>query len=331
MDQDVHWRGLSYSVMGQSMPACVEDDNITGKAITAENELSTDVPPVRLNWRMTYIRRVPSPPLDNYIHHLYYLDGAMPFPRERILPHPTLDLKINLGSRFHLYDDDSGSPRHLTESWLTGISGDYHTIDWPLEMRLYGVRFKAGGAYPFLRLPMSELYDQVVSLDTFWGRFACEMRERLGCAPTIGAGLALFERLMRSRLCEKPYEQNLVDYCITEIDRTHGNLSIRRLSDHANMSQNHLTTQFKRVVGTSTKELARLYRFEHVLRSINPTQPVNWTQIALQCGYYDQSHFNKDFMTFTGYNPTGYLHLRSRVYTVHTPVDQLSLRALPTD
>ncbi|MBZ0293829.1 MAG: helix-turn-helix domain-containing protein, partial [Anaerolineae bacterium] len=64
---------------------------------------------------------------------------------------------------------------------------------------------------------------------------------------------------------------------------------------------------------------------------IDPTRPVDWTRIAQQCGYYDQSHFNKDFVAFSGHSPTGYLHLRRRVFAKDALVDQLSLRTLPTD
>jgi len=281
---------------------------------------------------MIYTRYIPSPPLDRYINHLYYLDGQMPYPRERILPVPLLDLKINLGGAFHLYkDDNTGHYDNLTESWLAGLYSTHHTIDWPVDMRLYGVRFKSSGVYPFLGLPLSELHNQVISLHTVWGRFASEIRERLYAAPNVEAGFVLFERLILARLCEEPHEQNLVEFGIAEINRHRGTLSIKALSDRIGISQNHLLTQFKRVVGTSAKELARLYRFEHVLRSIDPTQTVDWTQIAQQYGYYDQSHFNKDFMAFTGHSPTGYLHLRRRVYTEDALVDQLSLRNLPID
>ena len=281
---------------------------------------------------MTYLRYVPSPPLDRYINHLYYLDGRMPYPRERILPVPLLDLKINLAGAFHVYENcHAERPKRLTESWLVGIQGVYHAIDWPSNMRLYGVRFKPSGVYPFLGFPLSELYNQVVALDAVWGRFASEVRERLATAPSIEVGFALFERLLRTRLCEESGEQPLVEHGIAEIDRHHGSLSIKALCEHIGISQNHLGTQFKRVVGTSAKEVARLYRFEHVLRSIDPTQPIDLSRIAQQCGYYDQSHFNKDFMAFTGYSPTNYLPLRRRVYTEDALVDRLSLRNLPTD
>jgi AraC-like DNA-binding protein len=281
---------------------------------------------------MTYVRHIPSPPLDRYISHFYYLDGHMPYPRERILPLTILDLKINLGGAFTIFDaDDAQHAAQLTESWLVGLYNRPHTIVWPDHLRLYGVRFKPGGAYPFLGAPVFELHNLVVPLDAVWKQFAAELRERLDAAPSVEAGLALFERLIRERLNETPYEQRLVEYGVAEIERQRGMVSINALSQRIGVSQNHLLTQFKRVVGTSAKEAARLSRFEHVLRAIDPTQPIDWTWVAHQHGYYDQSHLNKDFVTYTGYSPPTYVRFRSRVYTGGALVDRLSLRTLPTD
>ena len=281
---------------------------------------------------MVYVQHIPSPPLNRYIEHLYYIDGWMPFRHEKILPVPTLDLKINLGDVFYMYEEDSKTlPMSLTESWMVGLYGVHHSIDWPSDMRLYGVRFKPNGAYPFLGFPLSELYNQVVTLDAIWGQRASQIREQLHAAPTIEAGLVLFERLMLERFRDDLHAQNIVEYGISVINRNHGILSIQELSDHIGISQNHLGTLFKRVVGTSAKEVARLYRFEHVLRAVDHTHPIDWTQIAQQFGYYDVSHLHKDFAAFTGYNPTDYWHLRRRVYTEGALVDQLSLRILPID
>ncbi|MEZ4669923.1 MAG: helix-turn-helix domain-containing protein [Anaerolineae bacterium] len=285
-----------------------------------------------LTSRMTYSRHIPSPPLNAYIDHFYYLDGQMPFRHEKILPVPALDLKINLGSAFHMYEKDSISqPISLTKSWLVGLYGVHHSIDWPSDMQLYGIRFKPAGAYPFAGFPLSEVYNQVITLDTIWGQWASEIRERLHAAPTIEAGLVLFERLLRDRLYETQHGQNIVEYAISLMAQNHGMLSIRALSDCIGISQNHLGTLFKRIVGTSAKQLARLYRFEHTLHSIERTHVNDWTQIASQSGYYDLSHLNKDFVTFTGHSPMDYLPLRRRVYVEDALVDQLSLRNLPTD
>jgi AraC-like DNA-binding protein len=36
--------------------------------------------------------------------------------------------------------------------------------------------------------------------------------------------------------------------------------------------------------------------------------------VAHACNYYDQAHFNKDFLAFSGLNPSNYLAQRSKWY-----------------
>jgi hypothetical protein len=47
-------------------------------------------------------------------------------------------------------------------------------------------------------------------------------------------------------------------------------------------------------------------------------------------GYFDQSHFVKDFQTFTGCTPTAYLALRRRFRADH-PGNALDVGPLPAD
>jgi len=279
----------------------------------------------------TYVHHIPSPPLNTYIDDLYYWDGPAPYPRLKVVPIPSLHLMINFGDAFKVHEPDQAEPSAIcTESWAVGLWSTYHIVGWPQNVQFFGVHFKPGGVYPFLGLPLSDLHNQVVSLDAIWGNFAAEMRERLYVAPTIQAGFALLERLLFARLCNVPYGLDVVQYAVAEIARKHGALSIRALSDHIGISQNHLGTQFKRMVGILPKQLARLYRFGHIYRSIDPAQPVNWTRIAHQSGYYDQSHFNKDFMAFIGHSPTDYLRLRRQLHAADPEHNQI-LRPLPID
>src|SRR5260370_26222049 len=88
---------------------------------------------------------------------------------------------------------------------------------WPQNMHLLTVSFKPGGAYPFLQLPQSELHNQIISLDTIWGRWAAEIRERLYGAPTIQARFALLEQLLLGRLCDGPHGLKAVQYALAEI------------------------------------------------------------------------------------------------------------------
>jgi AraC-like DNA-binding protein len=103
---------------------------------------------------------------------------------------------------------------------------------------------------------------------------------------------------------------------------------MRELSQRMGMSQKHLITQFWRMVGCTPKELARLYRFAQVVEGINPIQPVDWTLVAHQFCYHDQSHFNRDFKEFTGHTPTDYLRLRRQMHAEHPDRARIS-RLLP--
>jgi AraC-like DNA-binding protein len=255
----------------------------------------------------------------------------MPYLREKILPTGWLDLEINFGGAIQVYDA-SGSQfvARCVESWWVGVWSTYGTVEWPSNIQLFGIHFKPGGAYPFLKFPLSELHNQIVSADVIQGHYAADIRERLYAEPNVQSRFALLERLLLARLGEAPYGLKSVRYAVAEITRQHGALSIRALSEHIGISQNHLLTQFKRMVGVAPKALARLYRLKHVLHSIDPMQPVNWSLIAQQAGYYDQSHFNNDFMAFLGHSPTDYLHLRSRLHAADPEHNRL-LHVLPVD
>lgn len=287
---------------------------------------------------MAYFFHLPSPPLNFYIDRFYYLNDSVPVHREKILPLPAIDLKINFGGVFQVYDTDHDGPfATLTESWALGLWSTYHIVDWPLDLQYVGVSFKPGGAYPFLGLPLSELQNQIVPLDTIWGSFAAEIRERLYAVPTTQARFDMLEQLFLARLCDTapvvrrrggaPLGLQAVQYAMAEIARRHGTLSIRELSESMGMSQKHLIVQFKQMVGFTPKELGRLYRFADILASIDFTQPVDWTLVAHQFRYHDQSHFIRDFKGFTGHTPTDYLRLR-RLMHAQNPDRAQHLRLL---
>ena len=279
---------------------------------------------------MAFIFHVPSPPLNFYINRFYYPDSSILPPREKILPLPALDLKVNFGGAFQAYRADHNEPfAALKESWVLGLWNTSHVVDWPLDIQYVGVSFKPGWASLFLQLPLSELQNQVVPLDALWGGFAAEVRERLYLAPTIQARFTLLEEFLLARLREPPQGLRAVQYAVGEIARIQGGLSIRELSERMGMSQKHLIAQFRQMVGCTPKELARLYRFAEVLAgSMDPIQPVDWTLVAHQFFYHDQSHFIRDFKEFTGHTPTDYLRLRRQMHDEHPDRAEIS-RLLP--
>ena len=49
--------------------------------------------------------------------------------------------------------------------------------------------------------------------------------------------------------------------------------------------------KFKERIGMTPKQLGRNIRFKQVYKLIETSSHHNWADVALTCGYYDQSHF----------------------------------------
>ena len=257
----------------------------------------------------------PASPLDRYIICLWYTDLRVPYRWEKILPTGALELIVNFGAPFRLYDRDDLTRYTLqTESWLVGLHTTYLINEPVAETHMIGVRFRPGGAAAFFRLPASELHNQVIPADALWGGFVAEAREQLYATPTVAARFALLERLLLTRLLDAPRGLDMVQFAVDSIADRSGTLAIATLSERIGVSQKHLDAQFRQLVGVSPKTLARVYRFQHVLQNIDPARHVDWAAVAHAGLYYDQSHFNKDFAAFTGFSPTEYLRLRRQAF-----------------
>ncbi len=50
-----------------------------------------------------------------------------------------------------------------------------------------------------------------------------------------------------------------------------------------------------------------MLRFQRAVAQTHAARAVDWTEVALASGYYDQAHFIHDFRAFSGLTPTGYL------------------------
>lgn len=56
------------------------------------------------------------------------------------------------------------------------------------------------------------------------------------------------------------------------------------------------------------KNLIKIIRFQKTISNLIETiNDISCIDTALEFGYYDQSHFNKDFKKFTGLTPVNYV------------------------
>jgi len=76
---------------------------------------------------------------------------------------------------------------------------------------------------------------------------------------------------------------------------------------------------FRRYVGVTPKLYCRIRRFQRALGELHRIKQMDWSAVALECGYYDQSHFIRDFRQFSGLTPSAYRDMRGSIEPVPEP------------
>lgn len=256
----------------------------------------------------------PREPLSRYLEFLWYQHGDLLTARETILPTGAIELIVNLGQPHRVLEKRDYSRGNVhREAWIAGLHTQTMVIE-SVDSHMIGARFKPGGACPFFACPIHELNNQVIPMDCLWGRWIGEVRERLLAAPGIEERFWLLEAALLEQLDDDPRGLKTVEAAVQLIRLSSGPLHIGDLSEQLGISHKHLIAQFKRMVGLSPKPLARILRLNRALAAINPAAPVNWTEIAHACLFYDQAHFNRDFIDLTGFTPSGYVEQRLAVH-----------------
>lgn len=255
--------------------------------------------------------RVVSPSLARFVEHLWVARGELAtLWRNMILPDGAIELMINLGEPQKLCDaNDHSRTATFRHSWISGERTAPIVIEEVGHVHLIGVRLRAGGAWPFLRLPLSEFTGRVVELDAVLGREVNRLRERLGEAADDDERFAIVERWLIDRLRAGTAPTPAVSRALQVISNGEA-MRIGELASDLGVSHKHLLREFERCVGLTPKTFARLCSFQRTIGWIGQKSEVDWGDTANACGYYDQPHFIHEFRAFSGLTPTSYLARR---------------------
>jgi len=255
--------------------------------------------------RLTY---VPRPPLSSHVELLWAYEAyGAGHARERVLPTATSEIVFLLG-------DDRAGPV------VCGAHSESFVIDTAARPTLLGVHFRPGGAGPFLKMPADELGNVRAPLDALWGRAASELKERLLEARTWMARFRVVEGVLLARLAGPPVRHPAVAFALDAIQAAPHAHTIGRLTERIGLSPRRFIEVFAAEVGLTPKVFCRVRRFQRVLALIERNAEIDWTDVALAGGYYDQAHFIHDFRAFSGINPTAYIRADVRERN-HVPLD----------
>ncbi|MGV3621150.1 MAG: helix-turn-helix domain-containing protein [Archangium sp.] len=169
---------------------------------------------------------------------------------------------------------------------------------------ILGIAFHAGGGAPWLRAPVSTFTDRMTPLSEVLGDVSAVERSILG-ARSDDRAVANAENFLRRIRPVMDAESRLAVKWMTRIQDDRELLRIEQLISASGIPERQLQRLFARCVGISPKAVIRRFRLVEAADALAKGR-TSLTALAMQLGYFDQSHFIRDFRAVVGRAPKSY-------------------------
>lgn len=226
------------------------------------------------------------------------------------LPSRSLTLVIALGPPTYLatMPDPTAPPvafDALAGGLHTGAVGIGHDGDQ------FGVQLDLTpfGARALLGVPAGELARQVVDLSDLLGTDAERLRCRVAEAPGWPERFAVLDEVLlrRATAFRVPPAPQPLRRAWDLLVASRGSVRVDTLAEQVGWSRRHLTERFTAEYGLTPKEVGRVVRFECSVRRLRRARPDTLAVVAAACGYYDQAHLAREWVSLAGCPPSAWL------------------------
>jgi AraC-like DNA-binding protein len=248
--------------------------------------------------KMRHSRRRPSPDLLTWIAHYWIIDWDLRGCDPQLvgsLPHPNIHLVFENGSRVVC-----GVQTHKFSRLLQGQS------------RVFGVKFRPGGFRPFLDAPVSRLADRIIPASRIFGKDLERLAEILLSSSKENEKVKAADVFFQARMPKPDPTLRLAGRLVDRILQEPEIKTVEDLARSAGVGKRSLQRLFSEYVGASPKWVIRRYRLHELIEQSNSARKLDWSQLALELGYFDQAHLINDFKSIIGLSPSDYQKLVSK-------------------
>jgi AraC-like DNA-binding protein len=257
---------------------------------------------------MLFQTAYPAPALAPFIKKYWALENCLPAGAkhiQRIVPSGLPELIFYFGNRPQTTDSKKSIPENAC---VSGQQTRFYDMQVSGKLSLFSILFQPHGAAQIFDVPINQLFEQNIPLEFIVNHEAIEMEAKLQETKTFQEKVAITEKFLLAMLKSnyKQHEFNRINFCLTEINRTKGLVSTGKLSELTCLSRKQFERNFSAFVGTSPRQFLKTVRFQHALHTKFKQKSLSLTQLAFDCGYYDQSHMINDFKNLSGYTPGEY-------------------------
>ena len=259
---------------------------------------------------MEFIKILPTPELASYIHFFWFYEGETGvILKDRTFPDGSIEIVFNLGTTVQRSTNAGGYSVNPEVEVMGQIIHPYSVKCQGLN-KFLGVRFFPHTFSCFSKIPHDAFVDQAVEARELLGNEFRNVAREIQDAERPIDKLPLLEQFFLKKLSslhinEKKY--SILAFSVKHINQNVNARPLDEIMSRTGVNARYLQRLFLQNVGISPKCFIKIDRFQRSLQLLRDPSS-NLTEIALECGYFDQAHFNHDFKSFTGMTPSAYLN-----------------------
>lgn len=235
--------------------------------------------------------------------------------QESLIPDGTIELMFNFGDNYA--EIRNGQPITVKGSHVIGIRKQSLIISQTRKQNIFSIRFKPGGSYPFFRIPVHLFSNAFLPIKDLLGKEYNILEEQMAEASNEER-VALADNFLLRKVYKTSDAYLFVAKC-SKILLQYPTTSINELAAQFNTNYKTLERRFKTVLGLTPAELLKIKRFNDAVLAMYSCRHTSLTGIAYECGYYDQSHFIREFKQLTSFTPRDFLKEQFTIVQVIQP------------
>lgn len=177
----------------------------------------------------------------------------------------------------------------------------------------FGVRFLPGVMPVLLEVSMKELIQAEIPIEDAMADK--ELAKRLSDIRTAEEWIPVFLHGYQEDLAKEerisPYQsqKELAMFVKKRLLETGGQITIQELAEATCYTGRYIHQCFQDYIGMSPKVFGKIVKFQNAIQMLNQDREMNLAELCISAGYYDQSHFNKDFKKYAAMSPRQYRKL----------------------
>jgi AraC-like DNA-binding protein len=179
-------------------------------------------------------------------------------------------------------------------------------IDMKNEYEAFMVELNPGAFYHIFDVAERELNGEIYDLSLFGKAEIGFLTEMINMASTNEARINIFETYVRSRIRFK--QQYTQAKLFVSLFGNEDDLFVKDICLGNSFNIRKLERRYKEIIGICPSQYLHIQRINNVFRSLHLCKKYSWAFLSNMLGYYDQSHFIKDFKSTTDQTPNEFIN-----------------------